>query len=110
VGPRGSLDAVAKGKIPSHCQESNCGRSFRSLITILTELPWLPYILIILFPKACSVFFLQSKKILTTLGRSQKCVIYHGFQCFGKFYRTLLFSQKQLIAQKVDTALFRTFV
>jgi hypothetical protein len=39
VGPRAGLDAVVKRKIPSPCGEWNPGRSARSLVTILTELP-----------------------------------------------------------------------
>jgi hypothetical protein len=41
MGPIISLDAVAKRKNPNPCRESNHGRPARSLVTVLTELPWL---------------------------------------------------------------------
>jgi hypothetical protein len=44
VDPRANLDAVAKRKdpFPTHFLGSNPVRPRRSLVTILTELPWLP--------------------------------------------------------------------
>jgi hypothetical protein len=38
VDPRAGLDEVAKKSLYHPCQESNPGRSVRSLVTILTEL------------------------------------------------------------------------
>jgi hypothetical protein len=39
VDPRASLDAATKRKVPLPYRESKSGRSARSLVTILTELP-----------------------------------------------------------------------
>jgi hypothetical protein len=51
VGPRISLDAVAKRKIPSLCPESNPDRPGRSLVTIPTELSRFPFF--VLFRADC---------------------------------------------------------
>jgi hypothetical protein len=46
VGLIASLDAVASKKIPCSCRESNPCRPARSLVNILTALPWLILIVV----------------------------------------------------------------
>jgi hypothetical protein len=47
MGPRVVLDAMVKRKIPSPCWDSKPCNLDRSLVTILTELPW-PLICVII--------------------------------------------------------------
>jgi len=42
LGPRASLDVVAKRKEPCPCQVSNPGHPVHSLVTVLNELWWYP--------------------------------------------------------------------
>jgi hypothetical protein len=54
MGPRASLDAVAKRKIPYSYQESNPSHPARNLFTMLTELPRLTSLL-----WSCKISFLH---------------------------------------------------
>jgi hypothetical protein len=46
VAPRGSLDAVAKIKFSAPCQKLNPDRVARSLVTLLTDLSHMPWLVL----------------------------------------------------------------